>query len=48
MNSSAPRNKGRPEALAEKVYQALKQDIFEFRLMPGDRFSETKLPSGWR
>lgn len=43
MNSSAPRSKGRPEALAEKVYQALKQDIFEFRLMPGDRFSENEI-----
>ena len=38
-----PRRKGRPEALAEKVYQALKQDIFEFRLMPGDRFSENEI-----
>lgn len=37
------RSKGRPEALAEKVYQALKQDIFEFRLMPGDRFSEKEI-----
>lgn len=42
MNNS-PRSKGRPEALAEKVYQALKQDIFEFRLMPGDRFSENEI-----
>ncbi|AIR87488.1 GntR family transcriptional regulator [Pantoea sp. BL1] len=42
MNQS-PRSKGRPEALAEKVYQALKQDIFEFRLMPGDRFSENEI-----
>ncbi|MRS20177.1 FCD domain-containing protein [Enterobacteriaceae bacterium RIT692] len=42
MNTS-PRSKGRPEALAEKVYQALKQDIFEFRLMPGDRFSENEI-----
>lgn len=42
MNPS-PRSKGRPEALAEKVYQALKQDIFEFRLMPGDRFSENEI-----
>ncbi|WP_313383852.1 GntR family transcriptional regulator [Pantoea sp.] len=38
-----PRSKGRPEALAEKVYQALKQDIFAFRLMPGDRFSENEI-----
>ncbi len=38
-----PRSKNRPEALAEKVYQALKQDIFAFRLMPGDRFSENEI-----
>jgi len=41
--NSRPRSKGRPEALAEKVYQALKQDIFAFRLMPGDRFSENEI-----
>jgi DNA-binding GntR family transcriptional regulator len=27
--------------LAEQVYQQLKSDIFNFRLFPGDRFSET-------
>ena len=37
------RGKGRPEALAERVYQALKNDIFDFRLMPGDRFSESEI-----
>lgn len=37
------RSRNRPEALAEKVYQALKQDIFAFRLMPGDRFSENEI-----
>ncbi|MEH2920018.1 GntR family transcriptional regulator [Samsonia erythrinae] len=37
------RSRGRPEALAEKVYQALKQDIFDYRLMPGDRFSENEI-----
>ena len=35
--------KARPEALAERVYQALKDDIFAFRLMPGDRFSESEI-----
>ncbi|MBS0909522.1 GntR family transcriptional regulator [Tatumella sp. JGM118] len=43
MMTPTPKSKGRPEALAEKVYQALKQDIFEFRLMPGDRFSENEI-----
>ncbi|MBK5437393.1 GntR family transcriptional regulator [Pseudomonas sp. TH32] len=30
----------RPDSLAEQVYQRLKADIFDFRLLPGDRFSE--------
>jgi DNA-binding GntR family transcriptional regulator len=29
--------------LAERIYQALKQDIFDFRLLPGDRFSENEV-----
>ncbi|NPC99757.1 GntR family transcriptional regulator [Brenneria sp. hezel4-2-4] len=37
------RGKARPEALAERVYQTLKNDIFDFRLMPGDRFSESEI-----
>lgn len=36
MSRSAPR----PPSLAERIYARLKDDIFEFRLMPGDRFSE--------
>lgn len=32
--------KERPDNLAERIYQQLKDDIFEFRLLPGDRFSE--------
>ena len=35
-----PRAAERPESLAERIYARLKDDIFEFRLMPGDRFSE--------
>ncbi|HHH9558917.1 TPA: GntR family transcriptional regulator [Pseudomonas aeruginosa] len=38
--SPAPRAKERPESLAERIYAQLKDDIFEFRLLPGDRFSE--------
>ncbi|MGP0174316.1 GntR family transcriptional regulator [Pseudomonas sp. NCHU5208] len=30
----------RPQSLAERIYARLKDDIFEFRLMPGERFSE--------
>jgi DNA-binding GntR family transcriptional regulator len=33
----------RPNPLAEQVYLRLKDDIFEFRLTPGDRFTETKM-----
>lgn len=29
--------------LAERIYLQLKQDIFDFRLMPGDRFSENEV-----
>ncbi|MDS7719385.1 GntR family transcriptional regulator [Pantoea ananatis] len=43
MTTRSTRSKARPEALAERVYQALKNDIFEFRLMPGDRFSESEI-----
>jgi len=31
------------EALAAKVYQAVKQAIFDFQLLPGERFSENEL-----
>jgi len=30
-------------SVADRVYEALKDDIFEFRLLPGDRFSEGDL-----
>lgn len=29
--------------LAEQVYSRLKEDIFEFRLLPGDHFTETEM-----
>ncbi|MEQ3635325.1 GntR family transcriptional regulator [Alcanivorax sp.] len=31
------------ERLAERIYLQLKQDMFDFRLMPGDRFSENEV-----
>ncbi|WJV53060.1 GntR family transcriptional regulator [Prodigiosinella aquatilis] len=37
------RQKSRPTVLAEQIYQQLKQDIFDFRLLPGDRFTESEL-----
>jgi DNA-binding GntR family transcriptional regulator len=41
--SSQPSGKERREGLAERIYIQLKQDIFEFRLLPGDRFSEGEI-----
>ncbi|KAB7894793.1 GntR family transcriptional regulator [Rouxiella sp. S1S-2] len=37
------RSKTRPEGLAERIYLQLKDDIFCFRLLPGDRFSENEV-----
>lgn len=36
----------RRPSLAEAVYQRLKQEIFDFRLLPGDRFTEGELAEG--
>lgn len=36
----ARKPKARRDSLAEQIYAQLKADIFEFRLLPGDRFSE--------
>src|SRR5690606_31797421 len=40
LRSPERRGRERPQSLAERIYAQLKDDIFEFRLMPGDRFSE--------
>lgn len=37
------RRKESTENLAERIYTRLKQEIFEFRLLPGDRFSENEV-----
>lgn len=37
------RSKARPEGLAERIYLQLKDDIFDFHLLPGDRFSENEV-----
>ena len=34
---------GRGENLAERIYRQLKKDTFDFRLLPGDRFSENEI-----
>ena len=41
--ASAPLATNGPNPLAEQVYQQLKEDIFSFRLFPGDRFSESDI-----
>jgi DNA-binding GntR family transcriptional regulator len=33
----------RPQNLADSVYEQLKSDLFEFRLLPGDRFTEAEV-----
>src|SRR5579863_6868062 len=33
----------RPNPLAETVYTRLKAEIFDFRLLPGDRFTESEI-----
>lgn len=35
--------KPRPENMADRIYLALKEQIFAFALLPGDRFSETEV-----
>lgn len=35
--------KKQPQAIAERIYRQLKQEIFDFQLLPGDRFSENDI-----
>jgi DNA-binding GntR family transcriptional regulator len=35
--------KASPQARAQKIYALVKRDIFDFRLLPGDRFSESDI-----
>lgn len=37
------RRKETPENLAERIYGRLKEEIFNFHLLPGDRFSENEV-----
>ncbi|MFJ3520907.1 GntR family transcriptional regulator [Pseudomonas sp. NPDC090203] len=39
----AKKTRDRPDNMVEGIYRQLKDDIFEFRLMPGDRFSESEV-----
>lgn len=42
-NITKVRKTPRTTGLAERIYQALKNDIFDFRLMPGQHFSENDI-----
>ncbi len=42
-DSAAVRAMAPAAKLADGAYAQLKQDIFDFRLVPGDRFSETEI-----
>ncbi|MCC1496526.1 GntR family transcriptional regulator [Alcanivorax sp. 1008] len=37
------RSTGRAANLAERIYLQIKNDIFDFRFLPGDRFTETEV-----
>jgi DNA-binding GntR family transcriptional regulator len=41
--AASRKTKDRPENMVGRIYQQLKDDIFEFRLLPGDRFSENEV-----
>ena len=43
MTPAAPFPQASPATLAERVYSQIKQLIFDFELLPGDRFSENDL-----
>ena len=43
MEPSAATLERRPPSRAEEVYRQLRRDIFEFRLLPGDRFTENEV-----
>ncbi|PTQ88959.1 GntR family transcriptional regulator [Agitococcus lubricus] len=40
---TAIRRKETPENLAERIYARLKDEIFDFQLLPGDRFTENEV-----
>ena len=40
---AAPGDEARKPSLAASVYLGIKQEIFDFRLLPGDRFTESEI-----
>lgn len=45
LHGSAPRTAGGSVSLADQAYERIRQDIFAFRLLPGDYFTENDLVS---
>ena len=43
LSRNARKTPSRSENLAERIYGQLKKDLFDFRLLPGDRFTETEV-----
>ncbi|MDI7507149.1 GntR family transcriptional regulator, partial [Cronobacter dublinensis] len=43
MPLTARQRAAHPEAQGERIYRLLKQEIFDFLLLPGDRFSENDI-----
>lgn len=41
--AAKPRSRGSADNLAAQVFTRIKQEIFDFRLLPGDRFTETEV-----
>jgi DNA-binding GntR family transcriptional regulator len=37
------KSRASPQARAQKIYEQVKRDIFDFRLLPGERFSESDI-----
>jgi DNA-binding GntR family transcriptional regulator len=46
VSSGAVSSRAVSSRLAESVYAQIKSDIFDFQLMPGQRFSENKRAGG--
>lgn len=40
---ASPAGRGKPASRAEVIYTRLREDVFEFRLLPGARFTESEL-----
>lgn len=43
IGTAARKSRTRPGNRSERIYEELKADIFDFRLLPGDRFTENEI-----